>query len=215
MKRFKFKASPLSNIIRIGLLVWILGIIVFKVDTTKMIFKKTVEELKGPNITDTMTNEQYNEVVNLGRRMEQERQMQQTQEIEPIINNERETALIVKDDNRVFVHVTIGYRGKMVTVPLLIDTGATGITITPSIANRLGISEADTTKGISTVADGRKTQHYNIDVAFVAVGPKTKKPLQIHIMPNESFEDSGLLGMSFLGEFPYMLDMKAKVIRWM
>jgi clan AA aspartic protease (TIGR02281 family) len=103
----------------------------------------------------------------------------------------------------------------MITVPLLVDTGATGVTITPTIAQRLGISGEDTKQGRSFVADGREVPHFSADVAFVAVGPKTKKPLQINIMENSRNDDYGLLGMSFLAEFPHMIDMKSQVIKWM
>lgn len=215
MKRITFKTSPLSNAIRIGLLVWILGIIVFKIDTTKLIFKKSAEELKGPNITNTMTTEQYAEVLKLAKEQLTEKPPQQTPEVQPSTTNENETSIEVRTDNRIYVPVTIGYRGKMVTVPLLIDTGATDITISPAIARRLGISGEETTTGESTVADGRKVAHYKINAAFVAVGPKTKKPLQVHIMPTVNNEETGLLGMSFLADFPHMLDLRSQVIRWM
>jgi len=130
-------------------------------------------------------------------------------------DNSKATVVIIKDNNRVFVPVTIGYHGKMVTVPLLIDTGATGIMISPAIAQRLGIGQETTTQGSSVLADGRKVINYNAIADFVAVGPKTKSALQVHIMPNENSEATGLLGMSFLADFPHMIDVKSSVIKWM
>lgn len=129
-------------------------------------------------------------------------------------SNSKTTAVIVRE-NRIFVPVTIGYRGKMVTVSLLIDTGATGVTISPAIAQRLGIRREDTTQGFATVADGRKVANFNVNADFIAVGPKTKRSLQVNILPHESNEETGLLGMSFLGDFPHMLDTKSQVITWM
>lgn len=125
------------------------------------------------------------------------------------------TAVMIRDNNKVFVPVTIGYHGKMITIPLLIDTGATGITISPAIAQRLGIALETTTQGSAIMADGRKIIHYNAVADFVAVGPKKKGALQVHIMPNENSEATGLLGMSFLADFPHMIDVKSSVIKWM
>ncbi|MDD2540644.1 MAG: retropepsin-like aspartic protease [Desulfuromonadaceae bacterium] len=129
-------------------------------------------------------------------------------------SNSKTTAVTVRD-NRIYVPVTIGYRGKMVTVSLLIDTGATGVMISPAIAQRLGIRLEETTQGVTTVADGRKIANFNAVTDFVAVGPKTKRALQVNILPHESNEETGLLGMSFLADFPHMLDTKAQVIKWM
>lgn len=210
-RRIKFDKNPIANLIRFIILFVAAGFFILKIDLTKLIFKKSVEELKAPNITETMSKEQYAEVLKIYRTPE----VINVPEIQPTINNEKETALKVYENNSVYVPVTIGYRGKMVTVELLIDTGATGITISPAVAQRLGINSEDTTQGRSTVADGRTVAHYSVNAAFVAVGPKVKKPIQINIMQRINSEDYGLLGMSFLAEFPHMLDMKANVIRWM
>ena len=43
---------------------------------------------------------------------------------------------------------------------LLIDTGATGVVISPAIAQRLGIRLEEVTQGVTTVADGRKITNY-------------------------------------------------------
>lgn len=129
-------------------------------------------------------------------------------------SNPKTTAVIVRD-NRIYVPVTIGYRGKMVTVSLLIDTGATGVMISPAIAQRLGIRLEETTQGVITVADGRKITNFNAIADFIAVGPKTKRALQVNILPHENDEETGLLGMSFLADFPHMLDTKSQVIKWM
>lgn len=211
MIRLKFSKNPLTNLVRFGVLVWIAAIFVFKIDLTRLIFKKSVEELKGPNITQAMTTNQYEEILKLTSKPIEEK----VSEVQPVINNEKVTSLTVTEDNRIFVPVTIGYRGKMVTVQMLLDTGATGVLISRTVAKRLGIKPEDTTTGTSIVADGRHVINHNTEVAFVAVGPKTKKPLQIHIMNRENEMDDGLLGMSFLAEFPHMIDMQRQLIKWM
>lgn len=214
--KLTFSKDPLTNIIRLGVVIFIAASFLFKVDLTKLIFKKTVEELKGPDIKETMSKTQYAEVLELARSRqaaEQQALQAKAEEMRPAINEERETAISF-NGNQMFVPVTIGYRGRMVTVPLLIDTGATGITISPAVAARLGIKPEETTQGTSRLADGRSTTHSTTTVAFVAVGPKTKKPSEIHVL-GTGYEETGLLGMSFLSQFPHTIDMKAQVIRWM
>lgn len=218
MIKLRFDASnPVANIIRIMVLVFAAGSLLFNIDLIKLIFKKTTEEMKSPNITETMTTEQYAEVLELAKKniIEKQKAIQAKEEMHPPINNEKETAITISESNRVLVPVTIGYRGKMVTVPLLLDTGATGIVISPAVAQRLGMSSEETTQGQSTVADRRVVAHYSIEAAFVAVGPKTKKPLQVHILPNVGNQEIGLLGMSFLADFPHMIDLKSQTIKWM
>jgi clan AA aspartic protease (TIGR02281 family) len=216
MRRLTFKSGgPVTNCIRYGALIIIIGVFVFKIDLTKLIFKKTVEELKGPVIEKTMTKEQYAEVAELARQPQEtiQKPQQFTDETKPLINNERETA-ITFNGNQMFVPVTIGYRGRMVTIPLLIDTGATGITISPAIAIRLGIKPNETTQATAQLADGRTVATNTAPVAFVSVGPKTKKPSEVHIL-GSGFEETGLLGMSFLAQFPHFIDVKNQAIKWM
>lgn len=131
-----------------------------------------------------------------------------------IPDNTKRTAVIVRN-NQVFVPVCIGYRGKMVNVYLLLDTGATGVTISPAVAQHLGIMPEDTKQGVSILADGTTRPNASATAAFVSVGPKTKQNLELHIMPRAGGEETGLLGMSFLSEFSHMVDVKAGVIKWM
>jgi len=210
--------NPLANTIRLGVIVGVIAVFVFKVDLVKLVFKKTLEEIKGPNITETMTTAQYEEAVKLPTRSDTEQPTYQRPQVQekgnkPPISNERETA-ITFNGSQMFVPVTIGYRGRMVTVPLLIDTGASGVTISPAIAIRLGIKPNDTAQTSAQLADGRTVATNTTQVAFVAVGPKTEKPAEIHIL-GAGFEETGLLGMSFLAQFPHFIDINAQKIKWM
>lgn len=129
-------------------------------------------------------------------------------------SNIQTTAVIVRN-NQIYVPVTIGYQGRTVSVYLQLDTGATGVVISPAIAQRLGIRAEATRQGISTIADGSKVATYIAPADFVTVGQKTKKILDLNIIPRPGREETGLLGMSFLGDFPHMIDTKGQVIKWM
>jgi len=127
----------------------------------------------------------------------------------------RHITVVTVNNNRVYVPVTIGYQGRSVNVQLLLDTGATGVTISPSIASRLGIVEGSGYQNTVTMADGRKINAYVVTAEHVTVGPKSKKGMELQVMPNEGTEYSGLLGMSFLSEFPHMIDTRSQLIKWM
>lgn len=129
-------------------------------------------------------------------------------------SNVHSTAVIIKN-NQIHVPVTINYQGQTVSVYLKLDTGATEIVISPAIAKRLGIREEATRKGISTIADGSRVVTKIAPADFVTVGNKAKSQIDLHIIPRAGNEETGLLGMSFLGDFPHMIDMKAQVIKWM
>lgn len=217
MMKIKLDTSnPINNLIRIMLVVAIAASFIFKIDLTKLVFKKTVDEMKGPMIEETVTKENYTEEsvrLPVQQQITMQRQPEITAETKPLINNERETA-ITFNGSQMFVPVTIGYRGRMITVPLLIDTGATGITISPTLAIRLGIRPNDTTQTTAKLADGRTVATNTAPVAFIAVGPKTKKPSEVHIL-GSGFDETGLLGMSFLAQFPHFIDVNAQKIKWM
>ncbi|MBT1073781.1 retropepsin-like aspartic protease [Geobacter grbiciae] len=115
-------------------------------------------------------------------------------------------------NNQVYVPVSLTYRGRTVTTRLLLDTGATGITISPALAQRLGAQP--TSQGNATLADGKKVQTHQFICDHVSVGSKNKNAAVVSIMPREDSEETGLLGMSFLADFPHTIDLKARVIKW-
>lgn len=260
--------------LRLGAIIGIVALFVFKLDLTKLIFKKTVEEMKGPVITETMTAAQYTEIAELMNRANMEKpevaqpQIMETGKIvtAPITNTIPEsttapetesprtgsfyrytddngvfvivddpekvpsryrakmkvsegsdmqrTAVVIRN-NRVYVPVSIGYQGRTIKVQLLLDTGATGVTISQEIAQQLGIRPDNSRRSIITIADGTKIIGYNTTADFVNVGPKTKQGIMLHVMPRQGREDSGLLGMSFLADFEHTLDVKSQVIKWL
>jgi predicted aspartyl protease len=125
------------------------------------------------------------------------------------------TAVKVKN-SQVFVPVRFNYRNTTVDTWLLLDTGATTTMISSGLADRLGIKPSSTQSHLSLVADGRVVQLSKTNVDYIAVGPKIKHGVTVTIMPSDGpgLGFDGLLGMNFLEEFPYRLDMKTHVIEW-
>ena len=119
--------------------------------------------------------------------------------------------------NKVFVPVTLSYRNKTVEAVMLLDTGASTTTLSTEMAQRLGIRPESTEPGMSRVADGRVLQTFIASLDYLAVGPKIKSGIQITIIPSSgpALPFDGLLGMNFLGDFSYQLDMNNEMINWM
>lgn len=119
-------------------------------------------------------------------------------------------------NNRVYVPVQITYRSRVIDTWMLLDTGASTTMITASLADRLGIGSANAEKGVAQVADGRLIQTLRTRVDHIAVGPKLKNFVEISIVPASGpiSDFDGLLGMNFLGDFRYNLDLNGQVIEW-
>lgn len=129
-----------------------------------------------------------------------------------IYGQQRTTVKVL--NNQIWVPVTFGHKGGGATAWLLLDTGATNTSISPALARRLGVHPADTTRGNAKLADGRMVQTAHVVVDQVTVGPKVKRYLNVQIMPRAGNEETGLLGMNFLEEFPYIVEARAGTIRW-
>jgi len=120
-------------------------------------------------------------------------------------------------NNQVMVPVRLSYRNNTVEARLVLDTGATTTMITTALADRLGIKPSGTEAGLARIADGTVVQSYSTRLDYISVGPKLVGNPRVAIMPSRGplvgFGD-GLLGMNFLGEFRYHLDMNSQTIEW-
>jgi predicted aspartyl protease len=125
------------------------------------------------------------------------------------------TAVRVKN-NRVYVPVQITFRSKVLDTWMLLDTGASTTMITASLAERLGIGPANAEKSLAQVADGRVVQTLRTRVDHITVGPKLKNFIEVSVVPsNGPISDyDGLLGMNFLGDYRYNLDLNNQIIEW-
>jgi predicted aspartyl protease len=132
------------------------------------------------------------------------------------VSTSKTTSVTVKNNNQVFVPVRISYRDRVADAWLLLDTGATSTVISTALADRLGIKPSSTERRLSRVADGRTALSYRARVDSMAVGPKLKYNAEVFIIPTNGPDMGfdGLLGMNFLGDFPYRLDMNTQLIEW-
>jgi hypothetical protein len=116
--------------------------------------------------------------------------------------------------NHVIVPVTISYKKKKVRANLLLDTGATNITLHRYVAEKLKVKKIK--KGAIRVAGGDLIEADGVILDSVTVGPHTKINLLAGIIDHSGAKVpyDGLLGMNFLKSFPYTIDFNKKLLHW-
>ena len=124
-----------------------------------------------------------------------------------------ETAVAIYG-NRVLVPVTIRYAGKTAEAHLLLDTGASIVTLHRNIADKLKIK--NTQKTTMQVAGGQLIAADIARLDDVSVGPNRKKDIFVSIIDqiDRNADYDGLLGMNFLRNLRYEIDFQKSVIRW-
>ena len=110
--------------------------------------------------------------------------------------------------------VTIRYAGKTTDANLLLDTGASIVTLHRNIADKLKIR--NTQKTTMQVAGGQLIAADIARLDDVSVGPNRKKDIFVSIIDqiDRNADYDGLLGMNFLRNLRYEIDFQKSVIRW-
>ncbi len=124
------------------------------------------------------------------------------------------TTPVVVHGNHVLVPVTIGYKKREIEVLLLLDTGASVITLHKDIADRLALPRGYKTSLIT--AGGHKIDAGLVQLGSVKFGPHNRTGLAAAIIKNmnSAVEYHGLLGMNALQGINFQIDHAKQIIRW-
>jgi len=128
----------------------------------------------------------------------------------------RQVTRIAVVDGQIHLPVTLKAGSKTVQAVMLLDTGASITCITAELAKRLQLQQDSSRSLTIRLADGSKIDVQLAKVDAVSVGFRVKAPLDIGIMQqvgNPAVHD-GLLGLDFLSDFQYQLDLPNGRIHW-
>ncbi len=125
-----------------------------------------------------------------------------------------ETAVTIRG-NQVFVPVTLGHGIHRVETTLLLDTGASITAIHHDVAERLYLPAYRRVQ--ARTADGAIIEARIITLESLTVGPFQRRNLTVGIIDHQAPQVPyrGLLGMNFLRDFTYSVDVRRGVIRWL
>jgi clan AA aspartic protease (TIGR02281 family) len=128
----------------------------------------------------------------------------------------RQTTRVLIGENRVHVPVTLTNGDRTVSALMLLDTGASRTILTEGLAARLGVGLADSRTATTRLADGRTVDIRVARIDGIAVGTRAKSSVEVGILQHLGDPElhDGLLGLDFLKEFQYQLDMANGFIRW-
>ena len=149
--------------------------------------------------------------------LEKEREEREKERAEQIVQEKYLRGLETKvtiQGNLVLVPVVLGYEGNKKEALLLLDTGASIVTLHRQIADQLHVRER--VQAETRVVGGEVLDASVAKLGYVEVGPFRKTDLLVGIIEHEgaSVPYDGFLGMNFLRGLGYTVDFERQVINW-
>ncbi|MGD9096692.1 MAG: retropepsin-like aspartic protease [Desulfobacterales bacterium] len=136
-----------------------------------------------------------------------------SRETKPVAPADQTTPVVIHG-NHVLVPVTIAYQNREIEVLLLLDTGASVITLHKDVADRLRLPRGFHTRLLT--AGGRKIDAGLVKLGRVAFGPFQRTGLAAAVIRNRNAaaEYHGLLGMNALRGIDFKIDHTGRQIHW-
>jgi aspartyl protease family protein len=130
--------------------------------------------------------------------------------LQPLAAEFREYSLQTeKQGNSSVVNVSIN--GSL-SVRLLLDTGASVVTISEPIAKKLSLNLAQAPQTFVFLADGKKVEAKSVTLKSIKLGDALVENIQAIVLPSPPSDHvDGLLGMNFLQNFVMNLDSTGKL----
>ena len=129
-----------------------------------------------------------------------------------ITNNQQDSLPIEISDNKIYVPVTIGHRGKQMTTSLLLERESNKTVLPKRIADFVN---ADNVRVTSTpVVHGKVIQGDTIRVNYFNVGSVIENNFIITSTSEKAYSRQGILGMDFIVRHPFQIDVENKVLVW-
>jgi hypothetical protein len=128
----------------------------------------------------------------------------------------RQTTKVVVADRQIHVPVTFTNGSRSIQAVLLLDTGASITCISEELAARLNFHADSYRAGTARLADGSEIAIRLANVDSLSVGARAKAPFEIGVMQHKGSPEmhDGVLGLDFLGDFQYQIDLPNELIRW-
>lgn len=117
--------------------------------------------------------------------------------------------------NRVLVPVEIAVGDRTSHLMLLLDTGATMTVLHRQSVKELPFLPGETIN--ATVAGGRTVKSEKVATRYLEVGPFKMQEFPVMLITPRGSDHpfDGMLGMDFLKDHPYTVDMDNEMIRWL
>ncbi len=98
-----------------------------------------------------------------------------------------------------------GPGGDRITVPMIVDTGATSIVLPAPLIERLGFNAEALADGVMETAN-RRVRGKRAVLASVEIGAATESDVAVMFIDDDRLGGTMLLGMSFLGRYRLTID---------
>ncbi len=107
--------------------------------------------------------------------------------------------------HHIVIVVLTGVEGNRVTVPMVVDTGASTIVLPSSLIARLGFDEEALADGVMETAN-RRVRGKKAVLASVEIGEAVQRDVRVTFIDDDRLGGTMLLGMSFLGRYRLTID---------